>query len=802
MKKPSFESASGLRPATAFLAISGVLCAVCTKAWLLTSEGSYHQPLGARSEEFLPAPDFDILDCEGRQMALSVQRMDLRLSPRSMWQAHTPGEMARKVAPLLGDEFDAETLLEGFLVPAKSGVIRVRSKRWLLDYEEARRVEAWAHSLKIADSFYLVREEERPRWRIHWRPEELLATAMRAAHSEDRDRPIKPIQWSRRLADGLALARWPEGGADGAAKTWDELEHRRMRVWDALFPVADTIVVEELPPGSVVDLIALLDDERVKAHQMQIRFETERVYPVRSDAPSREAFKVLGSWRYVDEEEALRLALQADPKAGEKAIDKAVRHLLDRKFPRAGLEGASANLLAREEFGFIQPRSASYRFRHNRPVLQPSRRYYFDDSNESDTPKVYTTFDTPLQRFLHEILGEAGEENDAAVAMGIVVDVATGDVLAVDGRSRYEVAEFLPTWHLFSPGSTFKVIVMATALEAGVVEPFTEFDTHDGNYRLPNSKRVIHEARNAPTGLITATTALSRSVNAVMVQIGTRVDDDFFAATLDSLKYAQVPASGIGKERAGAYPKLPWKPAWAHASVSFGHEITVSLWQHAAAIATVMRGGTYQPLRVLSGVEYGEWYYGLEVEAGQRVFSEASCTMVRDMMAEGAEHGTGRHITADERKLGTRIELRSKTGTTEKESGAPCLHKELRRNEYNSKLPGGRKDPNFIEFNTMKRQPALHPRSCYTSSICLVGRVPGEEREVMVMIVVEEPLKKAKFGSDVAGPTAIAVLKEALGLTRGGVAVAAVAEHEPDYGYGEGTLEDDIPWAHDEGQSW
>jgi hypothetical protein len=49
--------------------------------------------------------------------------------------------------------------------------------------------------------------------------------------------------------------------------------------------------------------------------------------------------------------------------------------------------------------------------------------------------------------------------------------------------------------------------------------------------------------------------------------------------------------------------------------------------------------------------------------------------------------------------------------------------------------------------------------------------------------VIEEPTGKNKYGSDVAGPTAIAVLKEALGLSRGGVPAQILANQQTDYGY-------------------
>ncbi|MFT7668765.1 MAG: cell division protein FtsI/penicillin-binding protein 2 [Planctomycetota bacterium] len=795
MSREPYETASGLRPAGIYMGIVVVLLLVCGRAWFLATHGDHTQPTGSVKVERLPAPDFDIVDRDRASLAMSVQRMDLRLSPRSMWQAHTPREMAQGVVDLVGGGVTVESLLAEFFPSAKAGVIRIKSLQWRMGFDEARRVERWAHELGIDDHLWVERAKDRAEYRLHWRPVELLSRETRSKHSLGK-KVIAPIVWTRILADGLLEARAPVGAGarseEEEAQTFKELEHQRSLVWRALIPCADTIAIKDLPATSVLGLVGLLDAQFVQSHQMSIKFDHERVYPVREQLAGAAAWGVLGNWRYVSEERASELAAAQEPNI-EKRADLA-RRLLDAKHPQGGLEGIAANLLAREDFEFIDPESAIYHYRKNVAVHQKSRRYFYEDSSEGATPRVFTTIDSDLQEFLHQTLRATAEEHRAAATMGIVIDVASGDVLAVDGYSVYDVYEFLPTWHLFSPGSTFKVVVMATALEAGVVEPTDEFDTYNGNYRIPNSGRTIHEAKGAPRGKITAATAISRSVNAVMVQIGMKVPDHFFYEKLMELGYYQIAGSGIGVERVGWVTDLPWTPAYTHASVSFGHEVSVTLWQHAKALGTILRGGISRPLRLISGVEWGDSHYELYLEEGQRVFSERACAQVREMMAEGARTGTGRHISKREDDVGTRIELLSKTGTTEKEPNVPCLHLELECNLLNSKLTGGRSDPDYILLPEMKAKEKPHSGSCYTSSICLVGKIPGEEREVMVLMVVDEPRVKLKFGSDVAGPAAISLLKESLGLTQGGQCSTECGEFVQAYGYEDEAEGAERPW--------
>jgi len=814
VSQPTFESASGLRPAAAFLMIAAVLVAVLVKAWSIAHEDEHLQPVRA-SEETLPRPDFDLADREGRTLALSVQRMDLCLSPNSMWQAHTPRRIAERILPFLESDLTVEDLLALLIPDAKDGVIEVVDEDWKLGFDEAERIQRWIRDQGLQEGFELRRLEGGPHWHLHWRPERVLAEETRPRRGGG-DEPIFPLSWSRRLADGLTEARWPELAPETARVEPDELEERRRRIWRALLPCGETTAIRRLPTKGVAGLIAALDEEGVQGHQMRVEYRHERRYPVRGgygeravagageDEPEHVehgAFRVLGHWRFLaSEEETAPIAALRRPDATEAELATLARRLLDVRHPSTGLEGLAGRLLADPSWRFVEPESASYRFRRDWPVHQPARRYFFDDSLEDATPRVYCTIAAELQAYLHEELESAIDEHRPAVAMGIAVDVASGQVLAVDGISPYDVAEFIPTWHLFTPGSTFKVIVMTTALDQGKVEPDDPFNTFDGNYRIPSSRRVIHEAKGAPKGWITATQALSRSVNAVMVQIGLLVDDDVFHEKLTALHYGEPPLAGVGVERAGSIPELPWKPAWSHASVSFGHEVELSLWQHAAALSTVLRGGEYLPLSMLLGVEWDGDYYALEEPRPERVFSRSAGAATRRMMEEGALSGTGKRLLDPERAAGSTIVFASKTGTTEKKPTEPCLHLELERNRDNAKLERGREDPRFVTFEDMMarmhREGRPHPRACYTSSICLAGKLPDSDREVMVLVVVEEPCGDGKFGSDVAGPTALRVLKEALGLTRQGVPVRRLAEYHPDYGYENEWNEDDAPWAH------
>ena len=456
--------------------------------------------------------------------------------------------------------------------------------------------------------------------------------------------------------------------------------------------------------------------------------------------------------------------------------------------PRSGLERLASRFLQSLD-GTLEQRSETYHWLGDRTIRGQRSNGYVAFEAGSPSPVIETTLDLGLQRFLRQKLQELFREHRPALTMAMVVDVERGDVLAVDSIEEYEVGPFAPIYHVFTTGSTMKIVTMASALEEGVVWPKSQFDVGQGVYRVhyPDGRasgRRIREAQGAPTGELLAEECLAFSVNAGLTQIGLRMSDVAFRGYLEKLHYGEVAGSGLGSERAGHLPPLPWSYAYTHASVSFGHEISTTLWQHVGALATIVRGGVYRPLRVISGLSQGEQAWELALAEGQRVFSEHTCELVRDMMRIGAQIGTGDdarlefegHLAAS---LGISLDtpsgdealarpvldfdLGTKTGTAQKVGRELCVHVEMPARERCRKEGV----PMTMErFRSLAQLPKPH-RNCYTSSICAFGSVPGSP-QLMVLVVAEEPRGKSRYGSDVAGPTAAAILAEALELTRDG----------------------------------
>ena len=461
-----------------------------------------------------------------------------------------------------------------------------------------------------------------------------------------------------------------------------------------------------------------------------------------------------------------------------------VRQEATRKIPLSRLEATCKELFTRKEFQPFVAAPAEFSFLAYHPARGRSQRSFYGAVEEGETPRVQTTIDAHLQNFLHSHLGEALEEHDAAMAMGIVIDVNTGEVLAIDGVSQYEQAQFFPLQYTFTPGSTFKPLTAATALDLGVVKPDDDFRTYNRSFPVgelvDGCSRTISEARNSELGVdgtLSLREGLAHSINAVMVQVGLAIPKDYLYSILLTLGYGQRQETELGTTNPGllgAYDE--WKPCWTQPSISIGHELSCTLWQHSAALSSVIRGGEWLPFHVLRGITRGTLEQPVSSGLGHDVFSSEASHEVREMMRLAARVGTGKRFHQALEAAGTQLIFGCKTGTTQKVDGEPCAHLELSCSEENiQRKRDGLPLHNCTKHGRTGTPP--HSGSCYTASMMAFGSVgdpnapgpwAGEDREVMVFIVVDEPRGDSYFGSQVAGPTAMTVLQEALGLTRNG----------------------------------
>ncbi|QDU66703.1 penicillin-binding transpeptidase domain-containing protein [Engelhardtia mirabilis] len=810
--------------------------------------------------EFKQPPFFTLLDRDGRALARSLPTYAVEASLYNLWLGHTPERIIDGLAEALDlDDAGRDELRDTMLDLDQAGERRVT--RWPLTQVEALalsewigaggpgdsgrpvpgfRLERYAPDPDVADAVALLADVSGPFFELVWRPQVVLSEETRERVCSELDGMRgAAARWVRVLGQGLApffeaarerelalmrakgeadAPRYHVLAADIAPSRGLAAELRSMLVGDANAPDPDEWifvgplhewVFDGLMPRRHAELAALLpvehletvraliESEDISAYQLWLQPTAERVYPLGESG-------VVGSWEWLP-------PLDPEPTVDGRDPDPVLR-------PSRGLEHLGFTVLRAieqsegPEIPLVED-GLTLRLDHlvagegdelQRLLLRPRRPgtprdYYLDRRDGIHPAELETTLDLDLQAYLGQRLQRVVEGQDAALVMAVAIELESREVLAMDWRSKYGSITFPPLQHGFTPGSTFKLVTMALALQQGVVTPNELINVGEGQFQVspPEGRRgrarIIREAEGFARGVITAAMCVARSSNAGMVQIGLRVPVAVWKRATADLGYGtaacpELLASGllnvdgqIGESdtRGGD----PWERRRSHASVSFGDSITTTLLQHAAAISALLDDGAWRPLRFARGLEVDDGYHELVDARSCQVVRPEIPGQLRAMMAMGATIGTGKDLV---RPAG--LTLYSKTGTTEKLAFDVCEHKY--RSEYSHALETGA-DWDDAAVRSRLRGDFSPRRACYVPSIVVMAAHPETGREVLVMLVVDDPHGDEKFGSKVAGPAAVDVLCRALGLRAPSEPVAQ-AQEQPVLDLAPGA---DLPWA-------
>lgn len=341
---------------------------------------------------------------------------------------------------------------------------------------------------------------------------------------------------------------------------------------------------------------------------------------------------------------------------------------------------------------------------------------------------VYLTIDAHLQHQTELALMEAVSANDAKAAWAVVMDPKTGAVLAAanvptfnpnDPKSSRQRNMALSA--SFEPGSIFKVVTYAAALDEGLLKPQDLIFCENGKFKL--GKYTIRDSHKA--GWLTARDAFRESSNIGAMKIAMRVGEEKFKEHVHNFGFGQVPGVGFLEEAKGGVRKGRWGETRL-ATSGYGHGISVTALQMVRAVAAVANGGVLPQPQILSRVEApgGEVVLQGESTGGVRVISEKTARTMTSIMTGVVERGgTGEMASI------RGVTVAGKTGTAEKV--------DPRTGRYLRKV-------NITSF---------------------VGFAPAENPEVVALVVVDEP-KTSRFGGTTAGPAFRKIVEGAL-VSRG-----------------------------------
>jgi len=220
---------------------------------------------------------------------------------------------------------------------------------------------------------------------------------------------------------------------------------------------------------------------------------------------------------------------------------------------------------------------------------------------------IKLTIDAGLQFACEEEIGAGVARFQANGGMIIILDPASGDVLAMAQDKGFDLNEFwtstdeerknLAASFLFEPGSIFKAFTGLAALDAGVV---SVDDTFDGNDGIEITGHEMHNADFISYGTVTFAEIIEDSINTAMIRVAFLLGADPLHDTLVRLGFGE--ATGIelpGEEEGILRPPTAWTPLDL-AAASIGQSVAVTGIQLARGVAAIANGGNLPPVHILA----------------------------------------------------------------------------------------------------------------------------------------------------------------------------------------------------------
>lgn len=271
---------------------------------------------------------------------------------------------------------------------------------------------------------------------------------------------------------------------------------------------------------------------------------------------------------------------------------------------------------------------------------------------------VSLSLDVRVQGALEDELRRGMLATNAIGAAGIVLDVDTGEVMAmaslpefdpnVAGASGAKNVFNRVTNGVYELGSTFKPITVAAAMDAGVVRdlgrPWNAAPVPVGSRTIKDS-HPMGPSLNVPQALVhSSNTVTARVADELGAE---RMRRAMIELGMDRRPFIELPARGKP-----IFPRGPWSRV-TNMTVGFGHGLSVSPLHLASAYAAMVNGGIWRPSTLMK-------LDPADVPRGRRVFKESTSSRMRQMLRMISLYGTGRSADAPGYRVG------GKTGSAEK----------------------------------------------------------------------------------------------------------------------------------------
>ena len=369
---------------------------------------------------------------------------------------------------------------------------------------------------------------------------------------------------------------------------------------------------------------------------------------------------------------------------------------------------------------------------------------YFSDGkgNRLELSEVYEepqngvnltlTIDLDLQLAAERELDNAVMKYNPEHAIALAMDPNTGEVLAMASRPNFDSNNYqdydtttinrnLPIWMTYEPGSTFKIMTLASSLEEKTVNLFEDTYYDSGSVSIDGA--TIHCWKSGGHGAQTYLNVVENSCNPGFVSLGNKLGVDKLMSYINKFGFGEKTGIDLNGESSGILFNPNRMGPVELATTSFGQGISVTPIQQVTAVSAVINNGyLYQPY-IVKSLEEPETKSIVKLNERvlrRRVISEESSKLARFALESVVANGSGRNAYIENYRVG------GKTGTAQKVEDGHYL------------------DGNYI--------------------LSFVGFMPANDPKIVVYVAIDNPKGVTQYGGVVAAPIAKSILETAISV--------------------------------------
>lgn len=352
-----------------------------------------------------------------------------------------------------------------------------------------------------------------------------------------------------------------------------------------------------------------------------------------------------------------------------------------------------------------------------------------NNASQINGQKLTLSIDSYIQYILEKRVAEGMEEMDAKGIHAIVMNPNTGEILGMTSAPTYDPRDYeafdKKTWtnnpaaFVYEPGSTFKPVYMAMAMEGKHINPSSTF--YDGAGAININGTWIKNWNRTGLGQATLEDIIVNSSNVGMIQISQTMTNKQIVEGMKKAGFGQKTGIDIPGEESGLFPTVDQldNDPLMKATVAFGQGIGITPIQLVTAFSEVINGGyKVKPTLVLRAEdEFENIHLKTDLSKKDRLYSEETSKALKGYLKTNMEIGSGKDYQLDQYEGG------GKTGSA------------------------------WVVENGRYKDGAIIGS--------FIGFAPFEDPELTMLVVVDEP-KTTEFGGPAAGPIFHDVMQEAL----------------------------------------